>query len=267
MELKGRTAIITGGAIGIGNAIAMMFAKEGAKILIFDINLKTAKSKTTELRKSGYIADFVVGNVCIKKDVENMAKLAKDFFGKIDILVNNAGLAKLGPIDEISEEDWDICIDTDVKGLFLCTQAIVKVMKKQKSGCILNISSIHGLQGMPERGPYSVAKAGVINLTSSLAAELGRWKIRVNCIAPSFTWTSGFKHMVSLGVVNPEELTRRTPLGELAYPKDIANTAVFLASDKAKYITGITIPIDGGWLADGGRGMARPSDQKNKKKI
>jgi 3-oxoacyl-[acyl-carrier protein] reductase len=158
----------------------------------------------------------------------------------------------------------DICIGVNIKGVFLCTQAAVKIMKSQNSGCIINISSIHGLQGMPERGPYAVSKAGIINLTSALAAELGRWNIRVNCIAPGFTGTPGFYEMVAKGIVKLDELESRLPLGRIGLPEDIADAAVFLASDKSKYITGVTIPVDGGWLADGGRGMARPSDNQNR---
>ena len=265
MELKDQIALITGSGQGLGMEMAWGMAKEGAKIIIDDINPEIAKSTTEELKKAGYKAEFVIGDVRIKKDAENMVKAAVDNFGRLDILINNAGLAKIGPIDELSEEDWDICMDTDTKGVFLCTQAAVKVMKKQNSGCILNISSIHGLQGMPDRGPYSVAKAGVVNLTSTLAAELGRWNIRVNCIAPGFTWTKAFEYQVSIGTVKPEVLESRLPLGRIGQPEDITNTAIFLVSDKAKYITGVTIPVDGGWLADGGRGMTRPSDQRPKK--
>ena len=262
MLLKDKVAIITGSGQGLGMAMAWGMAKEGARIIVTDIDSVNGKITTEELKKSGYFAEFVYCDIRQKKDVEFLVSESIRIFNSIDILVNNAGLVKIGSIDVISEEDWDICIEIDVKGVFICTQEVVKVMKKQKSGCIINISSIHGLQGMPERGPYSVAKAGVINLTSTLAAELGRWNIRVNCIAPGFTRTKGFDEQVLKGTVIPEELESRLPLGRIGMPEDIADTAVFLASDKSKYITGITIPVDGGWLADGGRGMARPSDNK-----
>jgi 3-oxoacyl-[acyl-carrier protein] reductase len=262
MQLKDRVAIITGSAQGLGEAMALAMAQEGAKIIITDINSEKGKATTEEFKKSGYIAEFIYCDVRIKKDVEFLTSEAVRIFNRIDILVNNAGLAKIGAIDVISEEDWDICIAVDVKGTFLCTQEVVKIMKKQNSGCIINISSIMGLQGMPERASYGVARAGIVNLTSLLAAELGRWNIRVNCIAPGFTWTQKLQEYISQGIFIPKEVESRLPLGRLGQPQDIANTALFLVSDKSNYITGVTIPVDGGWLADGGRGMPRPSDNK-----
>jgi len=262
MLLENKVAIITGSGQGLGMTMAWGMAKEGAKIIISDINSERGRATTEELKKSGYTAEFIYCNVLKKEEVELLIRESIRTFDRIDILINNAGLAKIGPIDSIKEEDWVICIGVDVKGVFLCTREAVKIMKKQNSGCIINISSIHGLQGMPERGPYSVAKAGIVNLTSTLAAELGRWNIRVNCIAPGFIRTLGFDEQVAKGTVKTEELESRLPLGRLGMSEDIADAAVFLASDKSKYITGVTIPVDGGWLADGGRGMARPSDNK-----
>jgi 3-oxoacyl-[acyl-carrier protein] reductase len=262
MLLENKIAIITGGGQGLGMAMAWGMAKEGAKIVIADINAENGNATVKDLKKSGHTAEFIYCNVLKNNEVEFLIQESLRIFNRIDILVNNAGLAKIGPIDIISEEDWDICIGIDVKGVFLCTRETVKVMKKQNSGCIINISSIHGLEGMPERGPYSVAKAGIVNLTSTLAAELGRWNIRVNCIAPGFIRTFAFDEQVGKGTVKPEELESRLPLGRIGLPEDIADAAVFLASDKSKFITGVTIPVDGGWLADGGRGMARPSDNK-----
>jgi 3-oxoacyl-[acyl-carrier protein] reductase len=265
MELKEKVALITGSGQGLGKMTAECFVKEGAKVIISDVIAERVRIVAEELKQSGYKVEYVVGDVRFKKNADDMVKKAVDSFGRLDILVNNAGICNLGPIDEMSEKDWDDCIEVDIKGVFLCTQAAVKVMKKQNEGCIINMSSIHGLQGMPERGPYSVAKAGVVNLTRTLAAELGRYNIRVNCVAPGFTMTDGFKYMASIGTVNIKELTDRIPLGKIGDPVDIANSIIFLASEKSKYITGVTIPIDGGWLADGGRGMLRPSDIKKGK--
>lgn len=264
MQLKDKVAVITGSGQGLGMAMAFGMAQEGANIIITDININSGIATVKELKDSGHKAEFVFCDVRKKKDVDFLFDETIRIFKKVDILVNNAGLAKIGPIDEMSEEDWDACIDIDVKGVFLCTQEAVKLMKKQNSGCILNISSIHGLAGMPERGPYSVAKAGIVNFTKTLAAELGKWNIRVNCIAPGFTRTKGFDEQVSKGTVNPSELESRLPLGRIGQPQDISNAAIFLVSDKSQYITGVTLPVDGGWLADGGRGMARPSDLKLK---
>jgi 3-oxoacyl-[acyl-carrier protein] reductase len=264
MELRDKVALITGSGQGLGKATAELFVREGAKVIISDIIPELAKNTAQELVKSGYQAEYIVGDVRLKKNTEDMAKKAVDCFGRLDILINNAGICNLGPIDEMSEKDWDDCIEVDIKGVFLCTQAAVKIMKKQHEGCIINMSSMHGLQGMPERGPYSVAKAGLVNLTRTLAAELGRDNIRVNCIAPGFIMTDGFKGAAVRGIVNIKELEDRIPLGCIGDPADIANAIVFLVSEKSKYITGITLVVDGGWMADGGRGMLRPSDIRKK---
>lgn len=262
MELRNQIAIITGGAQGIGKAIAILMAKEGAKVMIADINPETTESTIEELRNSGYEAEFVICDVCKKEGAEYMVKETLNKFGKLDILVNNAGFAKVKPIDEMSEVDWDSCMDIKSKAIFLCTQAAVKVMKQQNKGCIITMTSIAAFIGMPERGPYSFSSAGIVGLTRTLAAELGRNNIRVNAIAAGFTLTQGFERMVSLGVVDKETLVKLTPLHELVKPEDIANAAVFLASEKSRLITGITLPVEGGWLSDGTQGMIRPSEQK-----
>ena len=261
MELDGKVAIVTGGGNGIGKAIAWCMAKEGAKVLIAEINPEFAKSTTGSLKKAGYEAEYVVTDTKREKDVMRMVESAVDKYGTIDIMINNAGVCRVGPIDEMSVEDWDFTLETNGRGMFLCCKHAVRVMKKHKNGVIITVTSIHGLQGMPERGPYSFSKAGIINLTRSLAAELGRYNIRVNSVAPTFTLTEGFKHMASIGTVNKDELVSKTPMGRLATVDDIANAVLFLASAKAEYISGITLAVDGGWLADGGRGMLRPSDQ------
>jgi 3-oxoacyl-[acyl-carrier protein] reductase len=267
MQLKNKVAIITGSGRGLGQAMAWGMAKEGAKIIVSDVNKDNGKSTVEEIKKSGLIAEFIYCDVRNKKDVSFLITETVKIFGRVDILINNAGLAKIGPIDEISEEDWDICIAADLKGTFLCTQEAVKIMKKQNSGCIINISSLMGLNGMPERGPYGAARAAIINLTQTCAAELGRWNIRVNCIAPGFTWTKGLQTYIDAGIFIPVEVESRTPLGRLGQPEDIVNAALFFASDKSSFVTGVTIPVDGGWCADGGRGMPRPSDNPNRKPL
>ena len=154
MELENKIAVITGAGQGIGQAICYSMAKEGAKIVIYDLNPKTAKETSEELTKLGFESIYASGSVSDKEDVKNMFKLVISKFGRIDILVNNAGICKLGPIEEMDEKDWDLVFDVNAKGLFLCTQEAVKIMKKQNKGCIINMTSMHGLQGMPERGPY-----------------------------------------------------------------------------------------------------------------
>jgi 3-oxoacyl-[acyl-carrier protein] reductase len=264
MELEGRAAIITGGGKGIGEAIARCMAKEGAKVMIAEIDTEAAKSTTESLKKAGYAAEYSITDIRIEDDVQSLMNKTVDRFGRIDIMVNNAGLPRVGPIEEMDVEDWDLVLETNGRGLFLCCKHVVRIMKKQNSGVILNLTSMHGLQGMPERGPYSYSKAGIVNITRTLAAELGRYNIRVNAIAPGFTMTKGFEHQVSIGTVNREDLLSRLPLKRFGTVEEMANAIIFLASDKASYITGVTLQVDGGWLADGGRGMLRPSDQRRK---
>lgn len=260
MEFKDKVVLITGSGQGIGKVTALFIAKEGATVIINDINSKTAKSASEELKNHGYLSEFIVADISVKEEVKKMFSEIVQRFKRIDILINNAGVCKVKPIDKMDIEEWDYNLSVNGRGTFLCTKAAVEIMKKQESGCIISMTSIHGLMGAPERGPFSFCEAGIVNLTHTLAAELGRYNIRINAIAPSFTLTEGFEEAVAMGIVDKDVLIKLTPMRKLIEPEDIANAVVFLASDKARLITGITLPIDGGWLSDGVKGMKRPSE-------
>ena len=247
--LEDKVAIVTGAGQGIGKAIALRFAREGARVAVCDINAEKIEAVAREIRELGYASTAVKVDVSIKCDVEDcVAKVIGDF-GKVDILVNNAGVMRRAPLLEMTEEDWDAVLDTCLKGVFLCTQAVAKHMVKQKSGRIINMSSSAG-RGTAEESManYGAAKAGVIELTKSTARALGRYGISVTAIAPGT-------------IVTELERTRMTPqefeafmeqrrnitvLGRVGKVEDIAALATFLASDESSFITGAVIPIDGG---------------------
>lgn len=184
-----------------------------------------------------------------------MAKITRDRFRRIDILVNNAGIND-SPLPTIRQnlDDWQRVIDTHLKGSYLCSKIIGEQMIKQRYGKILMISSIAGIMGLTRKNAYSSAKAGMIILTKTLAAEWGRYNINVNAIAPGFVFTPLLEKVIRNKSFNLTEIKKRTPLGVLGQPKDIANAVLFLCSDDAKFITGITLPVDGGLLAWGGIG-------------
>jgi len=242
--LKGKSAIITGGVRGIGKAIAVEFCKNGADVVLsYRSNEDAAKQAAIELEQYGTKVITVKGDITDPKHGEELAKITKDAFGKIDILVNNAGITKDGLMMRMSAEDFKSVIDTNLNGTFYCTKAVTPIMIKQKSGTIINLSSIVGVKGNPGQVNYSASKAGIIGLTMSAAKELGRRNIRVNAIAPGFIDTEMTKILTE---EQKSKMLDAISLGRLGKPEDIAKTAVFLASDGGGYITGQVITVDGG---------------------
>ena len=249
MRLKDRVALITGGAAGIGKATALRFAEEGAKVVICDVNAELGKETVEEL---GSQASFYGVNVADRQEVQEWIETVVEKYGRIDILINNAGVLRDGLlvkvkdgelVKEMPEEDFDLVIAVNLKGIFNCTQAVAPVMIRQKSGVILNATSVVGLDGNFGQTNYVASKAGVIGMTKVWARELGRSNIRVNAVAPGFIATEMVAAM-------PEKILQgmraRTPLGRLGQPSDIADTYLFLASDEASFITGATLRVDGG---------------------
>lgn len=250
-RLENKVALITGSAGGLGLEIATHMAKEGAKVILNDVNEELVKQSAMELQKE-YEADYVVGDVSKKDDVTRMFNQIIERFGKINILVNNAGGSLHTPrvLEEIEEEHWDKVLNVNLKGTFLTSQAFVKHTKENAGGKIINMSSIGGRTASLVTGvAYAAAKGGVINFSRRLAKEVGEYGINVNVIAPGLI-ISGERMRHLFYEENSEEQRRQTfseiPLKSLGVKEDIANAAVFLASDESRYMTGAVLDVNGG---------------------
>ena len=240
---KGKIAVITGASRGIGRSIALALAAEGAKIVAVDLDLAATEAVVAELKDQGAEALAVVGNVTIAGDAEKMIDAAVNSFGRVDILVNNAGITRDGLLMRMKEEDWDAVLTVNLKGAFLCTKAVSKVMTKQRSGRIINIASVVGQMGNAGQANYCASKAGLIGLTKSNARELAKRNITVNAVAPGFIATAMTDALPDKA---RDELVAQIPLERLGGPEDIANAVVFLAAERSGYITGQVLAVNGG---------------------
>lgn len=244
LSLKDRVAIVTGGAQGIGYAIVDVLAQRGANILIADVSIEKAEAAAKEISdKTGRKVVARSVNVIESADIKAMVDATMEQFGKVDILVNNAGITRDNLIMRMAEEDWDAVLDINLKGTFNCSQAVIRLMMKQRYGRIINISSVSGVVGQAGQVNYSSSKAGLLGLTKALAKEVGSRNITVNAVAPGFIETRLTDNL-------PQEIkdmsVKMTPLGRFGTPEDIANAVAFLASDEASFITGATLQVDGG---------------------
>lgn len=244
MNLTGQVALVTGGSRGIGRSIVLELAKAGADVAInYSGSEDKAKQVAQEVEALGRKALVVQGNVGNTESVAEMFKIVLEAFGKLDILVNNAGITRDNLLMRMKEEEWDDVINTNLKGVFNCIKAATRPMMKQRSGRIINLSSVVGILGNPGQANYVAAKAGVIGLTKTTARELASRGITVNAVAPGFIQTD---MTAALSEEIREELQTQIPLGRLGAPEDIARVVLFLASDAGAYITGQTISVDGG---------------------
>lgn len=244
MQLKGKTAVVTGSGRGLGKAIALKLAGMGANIVLNDIASSDAVDATAEeFKAAGYNVVVTKGDVRSTEDVKSMIKAAVEAFGSIDILVNNAGITKDKPMAMMSEDDWDDVLDINLKGAFLCTKAAAKIMIKQRSGKIINIASVAGVMGNPGQANYSASKAGLIGLTKSTAKEFASRNVTCNAVAPGLIQS---KMTDILPEKVRENYLNNIPLGRFGTPEDVANVIGFLASDDSNYVTGQVIHIDGG---------------------
>ncbi len=247
MKLKNKVALITGGSQGIGKAIALAFAREGATIIINDLDLSQNKEKIlqcqNEIKATGSDCSIIYANVASFDETKQMFDQIKEEYGHLDILVNNAGITRDNLMMRMKESDFDSVIDVNLKGTWNCMKHATKLMMKQRNGRIISLSSVVGVMGNAGQVNYSASKAGIMGMTMSLAREVGSRGITVNAIAPGFiqtAMTDVLSEEIKISMMN------QIPLKTFGQVEDIAQTALFLASDEARYITGQTIHVDGG---------------------
>ncbi len=254
MRLDDKVALVTGAGRGIGEAIAVRLAQEGADIIVCDIDVNSARETAEKIKRIGRRSLVTKSDVSKIADIEKMVNLTLEKFGKIDILVNNAGIVIVGSVTEYREEDWDKTINVNLKGVFLCCKVVAKVMIKQKSGKIINIASDSGKTGSALFVPYNASKFGVVGFTQGLAKELAPHKINVNAVCPGVVETKMWdcvdeklRRMWGLSKVEALKMhIKRIPLGRLEKPKDVAGVVAFLTSKDADYMTGQAINVTGG---------------------
>ncbi len=245
MYEKYKNAVVTGAARGIGKAIAQKLASQGLNVVVTDVLLDELQKTAEELEKMGVKALAVKTDVSKKEEVENLVKTTVDTFGSIDFLINNAGITRDNLAVRMSEQEWDLVLDINLKGAFLCSQCAAKEMMKNRFGRIVNLASVSGILGTPGQANYASSKAGVIALTKSFARELGKRNITINAVAPGFVMT---EMTAKLPDKVKEEYIANIPLGRAGTPQDIAEVVSFLISPSASYITGIVINVSGGLL-------------------
>ena len=252
-RLQGKVAIVTGASRGIGKAISVRFAEEGAAaVVIADQKAEEGESVAVKIRSMGGAATFLETDVSAEIDVEKMVARTTEMYGRLDILVNNAGISLSRPIDECTVEDYDSVHATDLRGLWLCCRAAVKAMKKSGAGRIINVASTAGVVAtFPGQTIYAAAKAGVMQLTRSLAVEVCNYDINVNCIAPGFVDTPVYGDMQQSldDPTNLRKLTDKVPCGRIGTVEECAGAAFYLASDDSSYVIGQTLYVDGGLIA------------------
>jgi 3-oxoacyl-[acyl-carrier protein] reductase len=247
MRLNEKSAVVTGGGRGVGRAVSLAFAREGAHVVInYATRVESAQEVVNEIQKMGRKATAVKGNVANKEDCERIIKTAVDHFGKIDILVNNAGISRPAMLHKMTEEQWDGVVDIHLKGAFLCTQAASSHFMGQQHGRIINVTSVAGIVGTTGQINYASAKGGLVAFTKSCARELAKFGVTANVISLGIVLTE-MTHKLQEDPKLREIYLRRILLNRYAEPEDVAPAFVFLASDEACYITGQLLCVDGGY--------------------
>lgn len=246
---RGKVALVTGGASGIGKATALAFGREGAQVVVADWMAEPGEATAAEIRAAGGQATFVKVDVSKAADVEKMVRDAVSRYGRIDCAFNNAGIeGEMSPFSETTEENWNRVIDINLKGVFLCMKYEIPVMLAQGGGVIVNTASVAGLVGFANLVPYVASKHGVTGVTKSAALEYGKQNIRVNAVCPGVIRTPMVERILAENPEMEAGLTAGEPIGRLGLPEEIASAVLFLCSDAASFVTGQAIAVDGGWV-------------------
>ncbi len=249
-QFENKVSLVTGGAAGIGKAIALSFAKEGAKVVVSDVNVEKGEETVRLIKETGSEAIFIKADVSKSSDVENLILKTVDTYGSLDFAVNNAGVeGNQAPTSESTEENWDFIINVNLKGTWLCMRSEISQMLKQQRGVIVNISSIAGVVGFQGLTAYSASKGGVNQLTKAAALEYAQSGIRINSICPGVVRTEMVDRIISKNTDMEEALIAGTPLGRIGKPEEIASAVIWLCSDDASFVIGHPMVIDGGWVA------------------
>lgn len=246
MRLKDKVAVITGGTFGIGESTALLFAKEGAKVVIAARNAEKGEKVVSKIKENTGEAIFVKTDVSKEEDVKNLMKETVNTFGKLDVLFANAGVGDMGDLDSTSLDNWNYTLGVDLTGVFLCSKYAVPEMEKNGSGSIINCASILGHVGQPSVTAYAAAKGGVVNMTRTAAVTYAKKGIRINAVCPGYIETN------ILDGLNDEilqHLISLHPVGRLGRPEEVANAVLFLASDESSFVTGANLLVDGGYTA------------------
>ncbi|MBP1933701.1 SDR family NAD(P)-dependent oxidoreductase [Ammoniphilus resinae] len=250
MRLKDKVTMITGSGSGIGRAAALLFAKEGAKVIVNDVSEENGNKTVEEIKQHGGQALFVKADITVAAQAEQLVQTALDAYGKVDVLFNNAGISGVGAVHETSEELWDKVVNVNIKGVFLASKAVLPHMMERKEGNIINMSSCIAEIGLMKRSVYSATKGAVLALTKSMQVDYAPYNIRVNALLPGTILTPFVENYLKNSYDDPEEalntIRKRQLGGELGRPEDVALAAVFLASDESKFMMGSPLYIDGG---------------------
>jgi NAD(P)-dependent dehydrogenase (short-subunit alcohol dehydrogenase family) len=251
-RLAGKVAIITGAGSGIGRAAASLFAQEGAKVAVVDIDDEAGGAVSRAIKERGGDAIFIHTDVTVADEVKRMADAVAAAFRRVDVLYNNAGIVRLGSVEEIAESDWDLVMNVNLKGVYLCSKFVIPLMKQAGGGSIINAGSTVSFVGSPRSAPYCASKGGLLVLTKQMALDYAPFNIRVNAICPGVTDTP-FAAQVYAAAADPAEARRQSerarPLGRLAKPEEVARAALFLASDESSLAMGSALVVDGGYTA------------------
>jgi len=250
-RLENRAAIVTGGGRGIGKAIALAYAREGAAVAVVARSEVETAQTVAEIEALGGRALAVLADVCAPEDVDHMVQTVLATFGKIDILFNAAGQRAVAPSEELSFEDWQRVVDVNLTGSFVCSQRVLAPMKAAGYGKIIMMGSMQAHSGAPFRAAYVASKTGLVGLTRALGVEWAKHGINVNILSPGYFETDIIKHQISIGQLNLEAIQQRTPMGRIGKMEDLTGPAIFLASRESDFMCAQSLIIDGGWMAYG----------------